>query len=111
MSLPEIVSTEMQPWDQNSFKGLCSREWFEYLTPPEESIISITSSLESILSTKTMIHGSPVLERSWKKAILVKVESADTEEQIVNDVDNKDEVVKEAKEIIASSRPNTTPPV
>ena len=29
----------------------------------------------------------------------------------MKDVDNEDEVVKEAKEVIASSRPNTTPPV
>ena len=41
----------------------------------------------------------------------MKVESADMEEQIVKDVDNEDEVVKEAKEVIASSRPKTTPPV
>ena len=41
----------------------------------------------------------------------MKVESADIEEQIVKDVDNEDEVVKEAKEVIVSSRPNTTPPV
>ena len=41
----------------------------------------------------------------------MKVESADIEEQTVKDVDNEDEVVKEAKEVIASSRPNTTPPV
>ena len=71
----------------------------------------MTSSLESILSTKTMIQGCPVLERSWKKARLVKVESAATEEQTVNDVDNEDEVIKEANEVIASSRPNMTPPV
>ena len=41
----------------------------------------------------------------------MKVESADIEEQTVKDVDNEDEVVKEAKEVIASSRPNMTPPV
>ena len=41
----------------------------------------------------------------------MKLESADIEEQMVNDVVNEDEVVKEAKEVIASSRPNTTPPV
>ena len=41
----------------------------------------------------------------------MKVESADMEEQIVKDVDNEDEVIKKAKEVIASSRPNTTPPV
>ena len=41
----------------------------------------------------------------------MKVESAEIEEQIVNEVGNEDEVVKEAKEVIASSRPNTTPPV
>ena len=63
----------------------------------------MTSSLESILSTKTMIQGCPVFERSWKRARLVKVESADIEEQTVKDVDNEDEVVKEAKEVIASS--------
>ena len=40
----------------------------------------------------------------------MKVESADIEEQTVKDVDNEDEVVKEAKEVTASSRPNTTPP-
>ena len=33
----------------------------------------------------------------------MKVESADIDEQIVKDVDNEDEVVKEAKEVIASS--------
>ena len=70
----------------------------------------MTSSLESILSTKTMIQGCPDFERSWKRARLVKVESADMEEQIVKDGDNEDEVVKEAKEVTASSRPNTTPP-
>ena len=41
----------------------------------------------------------------------MKVESADIEEQMVNDVGNEDEVVKEAKEVIASSRPNTGPPL
>ena len=41
----------------------------------------------------------------------MKLESADIEEQMVNDVVNEDEVVKEAKEVIASSRPNTTRPV
>ena len=41
----------------------------------------------------------------------MKVESAEIEEQIVNDVGNEDEVVKEAKEVIASSRPNTGPPL
>ena len=44
-------------------------------------------------------------------AILVKVECADTEVQIVNDADDEDEVVKEAKEVIASSQPKTIPPV
>ena len=53
-----------------------------------------------------MIQGCPVLEKSWKKAILVKVESADTEEQIVNDAEKEDKVVKEAKEVITSSWPN-----
>ena len=41
----------------------------------------------------------------------MKLESADMEEQMVNVGDKEDEVVKEAKEVIASSRPNTTPPV
>ena len=41
----------------------------------------------------------------------MKVESADMEEQMVNAGDNEDEVVKDAKEVIASSRPNRTPPV
>ena len=71
----------------------------------------MTSSLDFILSTKTMIQGCPVLEMSWKRARLVKVESADMEEQMVNAGDNEDEVVKDAKEVIASSRPNRTPPV
>ena len=71
----------------------------------------MTSSLDSFLSTKTMIQDCPVLERSWNRARLVKLESADIEEQMVNVGDNEDEVVKEAKEVIASSRPNTTPPV
>ena len=73
--------------------------------------MSITSSLVSILSTRTMSHGCPVLERSWKRAMLVKVESADIEEQMVNDVGNEDEVVKAAKDVIASSRPKTTLPL
>ena len=51
-----------------------------------------------------------MFERSWKKAKLVVVASVDIEEQIVNDLDNGDEVVKVAKEVIASSRPKTAPP-
>ena len=57
-----------------------------------------------------MIQGCPVFERSWKKAKLVVVASVDIEEQIVNDSDNGDDVVKVAKEVIASSRPKTAPP-
>ena len=43
--------------------------------------------------------------------MLVKVESADIEEQMVNDVGNEDEVVNAAKDLIASSRPKTTLPL
>ena len=41
----------------------------------------------------------------------MKVESADTEEQIVNDAEKEDKVVKEAKEVIASSQLKTISPV
>ena len=51
-----------------------------------------------------------MLVRSWKKAKLVVVASVDIEEHIVNDLDNGDDVVKVAKEEIASSRPKTAPP-